>query len=66
MPSLAAPSHAPTSDNGRAGPGLDLREVARNVAAFRQPNGARGVWELAVSAGPFAALWLLMLSLIHI
>ena len=60
MPSLAASSDTPTSDDGRAPPGLDLREVARTVATFRDPNGVRGAWELAVTALPFGALWLLM------
>jgi omega-6 fatty acid desaturase (delta-12 desaturase) len=39
---------------------LDLREVARHLAAYRRPDNARGAFELAVSAIPLALLWLLM------
>ncbi len=39
---------------------LDLKTLARQVAAFREPNNARGVAELAVSAAPLAVLWILM------
>lgn len=39
---------------------LDLREVSRQVAAFRTPSGARGAFELAVSAAPLVLLWVLM------
>jgi omega-6 fatty acid desaturase (delta-12 desaturase) len=38
----------------------NLREIARHLATFRQPSNARGSFELAVSAGPLALLWLLM------
>lgn len=39
---------------------LDLRALARQVAAFRTPSSVRGAWELAVSAAPLVALWVLM------
>jgi omega-6 fatty acid desaturase (delta-12 desaturase) len=39
---------------------IDLRQMARHVAAFRQPDDVRGGFELAVSGIPLIALWLLM------
>ncbi|AQR72308.1 fatty acid desaturase [Sphingomonas sp. LM7] len=39
---------------------LNLKEVSRHVAAFRASDNVRASWELAVSAVPLAALWLLM------
>lgn len=38
----------------------DLREIARRLVAFRGPSNSRGAFELAVSAAPLAALWVLM------
>lgn len=45
------------------GPGeavRNLKEVARQVAAFRASNNARASWELAASVVPLAFMWLLM------
>ena len=39
---------------------LDLREVSRQVASFREPNNVRGIVELIVSAAPLLVMWLLM------
>ncbi|HVF95063.1 MAG TPA: fatty acid desaturase [Sphingomonas sp.] len=52
----AAPIDADLSGFAR----LDLRKIARSVAAFRQPSDVRGGFELAVSGLPLVALWLLM------
>ena len=49
-PSTQSPDGAP----------LDLRKVARDLAAFRRPSNGRGAVELAITAGPLAVLWLLM------
>ena len=46
--------HMPT------GAALNLKEVARQVAAFRKPSNTRGAAELAISAAPLAVVWLLM------
>lgn len=40
-------------------PGLDPRALLKEVSAFREPRHARSVFELAVTAMPFALLWLL-------
>ena len=58
-PSVAARSIQPA--DGRLGErALDVREVARQVAAFRKPDNGRGWLELLASAAPLAVLWLLM------
>lgn len=38
----------------------DSRSVARALAGYRDPSGARGVFEIAVTAIPFVLLWILM------
>lgn len=40
-------------------PGLDPRALLKEVSAFRQPRHARSVFEIAITATPFALLWLL-------
>ena len=40
-------------------PGLDPRALLKEVTPFRQPRPARSVFEIAVTAAPFALLWLL-------
>ena len=58
MTSTKAPF--PTASRGRAVGKAEIRDIARHVAAFRQPSNARGVFELVISAAPLALLWLLM------
>lgn len=41
-------------------PPLNLKEVGRQVAAFREPDNVRGTLELVVSAAPLAIMWFLM------
>ncbi|QAY77972.1 fatty acid desaturase [Sphingosinicella sp. BN140058] len=53
-------AHLDGPASGEAAGRLDLREVARHVAAFRKPSSGRGIFELAVSAAPLLVLWLLM------
>lgn len=55
MPSSALPPNA-----GHRQASLNVREIARHLATFRQPSNRRGAFELAVSAVPLAVLWLLM------
>jgi len=38
----------------------DPRAVAESLARYRQPNGARSIFEIVVTALPLVALWLLM------
>ena len=56
-------SHNPKAPNLHAPlprlPGLDPRALLKEVSAFRQPRHARSVFEIAVTATPFALLWLL-------
>jgi acyl-lipid omega-6 desaturase (Delta-12 desaturase) len=40
-------------------PTIDPRALLTGVAPFREPRQARSLFELAVTAGPFAMLWLL-------
>lgn len=40
-------------------PEIDPRALLKAVAPFRQPRQARSLVELAITAGPFAVLWLL-------
>jgi omega-6 fatty acid desaturase (delta-12 desaturase) len=40
-------------------PGLDPRALLKEVSEFRRPLHARSVFEIAVTAAPFALLWLL-------
>lgn len=55
------PSHAHTGFAAAPTvPDLNLKEIARHVASFREPSNVRGATELAVSAAPLAAMWLLM------
>jgi omega-6 fatty acid desaturase (delta-12 desaturase) len=37
---------------------------ARALAPYREPNHGRSIFELVVTAGPFAALWILMWALL--
>lgn len=53
-------SSAPTTEGLSAVPSLNIKEVARHIASFREPNNARGATELVVSAAPLAVMWLLM------
>ncbi|ATY31105.1 fatty acid desaturase [Sphingomonas psychrotolerans] len=39
---------------------LDIREITRQVAAFREPDNRRAWLELLASVAPLAVLWLLM------
>jgi acyl-lipid omega-6 desaturase (Delta-12 desaturase) len=41
-------------------PSLDLRAIARELATFRRPSNARGIFEVAVSIVPLMLLWVLM------
>jgi omega-6 fatty acid desaturase (delta-12 desaturase) len=40
-------------------PTIDPRALLKEIGEFRQPREARSLFELAISAGPFVALWLL-------
>lgn len=40
-------------------PGIDPRALLKEVAPFRQPRHGRSLFELAVTAVPFALLWVL-------
>ena len=48
------------ADRTQADAPLDIRVLSRRLTAFRAPDTARGVFELAVSAVPLAILWVLM------
>lgn len=48
--------HAPLSDHSA----IDPRAILKEVSQFRQPRPARSLFELAITAGPFIALWLLI------
>lgn len=52
-------SLSPSSHDGLGKP-LDLRQLARELAVFRQPSNRRGLFELTVSAVPLVLLWLMM------
>jgi omega-6 fatty acid desaturase (delta-12 desaturase) len=39
---------------------FDSRTLMRDLAAYREPNSARSVFELLITAVPFALLWALM------
>jgi omega-6 fatty acid desaturase (delta-12 desaturase) len=47
--------HAPLPDHAAT----DARELSKEILAFREPQAARSLFELAVTAVPFALLWLL-------
>ncbi len=56
----------PTRDKPRPAPN-DHRRWSKELARYREPRLARGLAELAATAAPFAALWLLAwLSLRHV
>ena len=38
---------------------IDPQALLKELGSFRQPRQARSLFELAITAGPFAALWLL-------
>ncbi len=40
-------------------PGIDPRALLNELAPFRQPRQARSLFELAITAAPFALLWIL-------
>ena len=40
-------------------PEIDARALMKDIAPFRQPRQARSAFELAITAAPFALLWLL-------
>ncbi len=46
-------------------PRIDPKALTKEVAPFRQPRPARSVFELAVTAAPFALLWLLTWATLH-
>ena len=50
------PSRANSTPDGD----IDARQLARDLSKYREPNSGRSVFELGVTIGPFAALWLLM------
>ena len=58
MELISRSSFGATPDH--TGAALDLREIARGLAHFREPSNSRGAFELAVSAVPLAVLWVLM------
>ena len=39
---------------------LDCRTLIRDLAAYREPNSARSVFELMITVVPFVLLWVLM------
>ncbi len=49
-------AHSPVRPTGAG----DARDWTRKLLRYREPSQARSIAELAVSAGPLAALWLLM------
>ena len=53
--SESAHLHAPLS----ASPATDPRALLKEVGPFRKPSRSRSLFELAITAGPFALLWLL-------
>ncbi len=38
----------------------EARVLAQQLARYREPNNARGVFELTITAGPFFIIWALM------
>lgn len=56
---VISPSASPAADPG-LGAFLNLKEISRQVAAFRVSDNARASWEFVASAGPLVILWILM------
>ncbi len=44
---------------------LDARALAKELAQYKEPNTKRGIVEIAITAVPLGAIWLLMWASVH-
>lgn len=47
-------------------PTMSARDWTKNLGHYREPNHARSVFELIITAGPFVLLWIAMLAALKI
>lgn len=45
---------------------MSARDWTKNLGRYREPNHARSVFELIITAGPFVLLWVMMLAALKI